>query len=244
MLFFRKSKSKEINKYAFCVFLRMGVIDADKIEIKKYSKENFKAALKEVRSLVPLETKDFLPKIQSICADAGVYVVFTPSIKDVPVVGLTKIHEKQPLIQISDRGKKSDVFWFTFFHEAAHVLLHLKKGKEFCDDGEDFGAGPLEKEANDFAEQWLITPDQLEEVKNYWYSPKESVKKTDRLKQYAREFKIDVGIVVGVLQRQDKLERSQNPHKNGKPLYEYPQLNSLKQKFDIRKSFPNRGPYI
>lgn len=32
-----------------------------------------------------------------------------------------------PFIQLTGRFKRNDVFWFTFFHEAGHILLHGKK---------------------------------------------------------------------------------------------------------------------
>jgi HTH-type transcriptional regulator/antitoxin HigA len=33
----------------------------------------------------------------------------------------------KPLIQLSLCGKTNDRFWFTFFHEVAHILLHSKE---------------------------------------------------------------------------------------------------------------------
>ena len=54
---------------------------------------------------------------------------------------------------LDDRYKKDDFFWFTFFHEAAHLLLHSKK-ETFVDDGTDNDV--IENEANDFATDFLI----------------------------------------------------------------------------------------
>jgi HTH-type transcriptional regulator / antitoxin HigA len=39
----------------------------------------------------------------------------------------------RPLIQLSLFGKWSDVFWFSFFHEIAHILKHPKRAV-FLDD--------------------------------------------------------------------------------------------------------------
>jgi hypothetical protein len=38
-------------------------------------------------------------------------------------------HPDKALLQISLRYKMDDHFWFSFFHEAAHILLHGKQGQ-------------------------------------------------------------------------------------------------------------------
>ena len=61
------------------------------------------------------------------------------------------------MIQLSARHKSDDHLWFSFFHEAAHVLLHSKKSV-FVDElngggtdleGDFMLAGPLPSGAND-----------------------------------------------------------------------------------------------
>lgn len=37
------------------------------------------------------------------------------------------ISPSKAVIQLSLRYKWEDIFWFTFFHEAGHVVLHQKK---------------------------------------------------------------------------------------------------------------------
>lgn len=68
-------------------------------------------------------------------------------------------NKKCPLIQLSLFGKSNDKFWFSFFHEAAHVRLHLKETEEiFLDD--KFHAdsqSQLETEASEFAKDNLMT---------------------------------------------------------------------------------------
>ena len=56
-----------------------------------------------------------------------VAIVFTPCFSKVPVCGATRWIGNTPLIQMTDRDKTVDQFWFTFYREAAHVLLHGKK---------------------------------------------------------------------------------------------------------------------
>ncbi|MCV7072838.1 ImmA/IrrE family metallo-endopeptidase, partial [Mycobacterium rufum] len=67
----------------------------------------------------------------------------------------TPIWETRPraVIALSDRYKTEDQFWFSFFHEAGHVLLHSKK-ETFIDDGSE--SDDIEDAANRFAANTLI----------------------------------------------------------------------------------------
>lgn len=53
---------------------------------------------------------------------------------------------------INLRGKRDDKFWFSFFHEAGHVLNDNKKHLYINDNSDD----PVEKRANRFAESLLF----------------------------------------------------------------------------------------
>ena len=64
-------------------------------------------------------------------------VVFVPEVKGCRISGAAWwATPTRAVIALSDRYKKDDYFWFTFFHEAAHLLLHSKK-ETFVDDGKD-----------------------------------------------------------------------------------------------------------
>ena len=58
------------------------------------------------------------------------------------------------MIQQSLRHKTNDHFWFTFFHEAAHILLHNPKAL-YADD-ENGKSDGIEKQANDYATEILV----------------------------------------------------------------------------------------
>jgi HTH-type transcriptional regulator/antitoxin HigA len=93
----------------------------------KYSKAEFKKAVKEIRSLTVLPPKEFEPKMRKLCCDAGVALVLVPSIPKAHVSGMARwLNPHKAVIQLSLYGKQNDRFWFTFFHEAAHILLHDK----------------------------------------------------------------------------------------------------------------------
>jgi Zn-dependent peptidase ImmA (M78 family) len=109
-----------------------------------------------------------------------------------PVSGATRWVGNNPLIQLTDRHKTNDHFWFTFFHEAGHVLLHGKKDI-FIEDFEGFKPDvKKEIEANEFAAKILLPETFIDEL------PKDFTEE-DVIK-IAKKYKTAPGIVVGRLQ--------------------------------------------
>lgn len=149
----------------------------------------------------------------SLCSDAGVAVVFTPQLPKAGVSGATQwLRPDLALIQISLRYKTNDHFWFTFFHEAAHILLHGKR--DVFLEGTNDGKGETEKEeeANRWSANFLI--------------PKEAMlaftergeRSHEAAIQFANELGIAPGIVVGQLQNREYIP--------------YSHLNRLKVRFE------------
>ena len=121
-------------------------------------------ALEEARGLTRLEPEEWEPRLVQMCADAGVAVVIVGTFRKARANGATRwLASTKALIQLSLRYAWEDIFWFTFFHEAAHVVLHRRKDvfvdKDlFIETTGRKGAGPsepgeqrLEDEANRFA---------------------------------------------------------------------------------------------
>jgi HTH-type transcriptional regulator/antitoxin HigA len=125
-----------------------------------------------------------------MCAKTGVIVVFVPEVTGCRISGAAWwMGPSRAVIALTDRYKKDDRFWFTFFHEAAHLLLHSKK-ETFVDDGTDDDA--IEREANDFAADLLISPEHQERL--------QELATDSEVRTFANEIGIAPGIVVGRLQ--------------------------------------------
>src|SRR5262249_8353913 len=95
------------------------------------------------------------------------------------------------MIQMSLRMKTNDHFWWTFFHEAAHIDLH--RGKNFADDKNGEGDG-AEEEADRRAEDILVGRERFTQFKA---SRPRSVA---MVREFAVAVKLHPGIVVGMLQ--------------------------------------------
>ena len=88
-----------------------------------------------------------------------------------------------------------DQVWFTFFHEAGHILLHGKKDVFLELHGM---TSEKEEEANRFASNILIPPDELNEFLQERVT-------LSRIQQFANRIGTHPGIVVGRLQRDKRL---------------------------------------
>ncbi len=182
---------------SMAAWLRIGELKLRKQRLPEFNKEAFKSVLTEIRVLVESQPEDFPMQLKSMCGKAGVAVIYSNSLPKAPISGATRWIGGTPLIQITDRYKTNDLFWFAFYHEAGHILLHGKKDVFI----EDFHAvendGNKENEANDFASDWLLHDIFLEEIT--------SVIDDNTVWSIARAYATHPAIVVGRLQNLDKV---------------------------------------
>ncbi len=122
-----------------------------------------------------------------------------PQLPKARISGATRwLRQDCALVQMSLRYKTDDHFWFTFFHEAAHILLHGKRDV-FLEDGDNEGSAK-EVQANQWASEFLIPGHRLNEFMADGERSRESIV------SFAHELGIAPGIVVGQLQHRGYLE--------------------------------------
>ncbi len=189
---FRKSPAFRSNPCAIAAWLRKGEVDASRLRCGPYDESKFRAAFNRIRKLTVEPPETFQSELIRMCAEAGVAMVFTPEVPGTRVSGATRwLSPDKALIQLSLRYKTNDHLWFTFFHEAGHILLHGKRDVflEFkeSEDGK-------EKEADRFASNVLIPPGEYQKfMEGGSYTEFE-------IKRFAGRVGIAPSIVVGRLQ--------------------------------------------
>jgi HTH-type transcriptional regulator/antitoxin HigA len=209
---YRKSAAFASRPEACSVWLRKGELQAQELLCKPFHKENFISVLKEIRVLTRTAPETFEARTVQMCAETGVAVVFTPPIKGAPLYGATRwLTQEKALVQLSVRGRFEDLLWFTFFHEAGHILVHGKK--EVFIEGKD-QQNEKEKEADRFATSLLVP-------NGTWNSFKSSrdYRSAAAVKAFSDELGISPAIIVGRLQH----ER----------LIPFSHLNGLRRRFVI-----------
>lgn len=201
MTAFRTSRSFESRPGAVAAWLRQGEIIGDDINCGPWNPDTFRESLREIRHLTRVhDTKRFLPRLRSICAESGVALAVVRSPNGCRASGATRmVARNKVLLQLSFRYLTDDQFWFTFFHEVGHALLHAQRG--LFVDGIDETKTAEEREADNFAENTLI-PDE--------YSNEFEVLRGDtrRVLKFAQNVGIAPGIVVGQMQHRGLIPRN------------------------------------
>ena len=145
---------------ALAVWLRKGELSAEEIETASFDESRFESTLTTIRSMTNLHPQEFLPAMQSLCATAGVALCVVQELPKSGANGVTRwLSDSKVVIQLSIRGKGADIFWFTFFHEACHVLNHMGQSRVIIQGAAaDPDMVEVEEEANRFAGDFLIDP--------------------------------------------------------------------------------------
>ncbi len=207
---FRSNKAKAKHPGFVAAWLRMGELQAEAIDCESFNGQEFRRLLQqEIRDLTTASADVWRERLPELCAQAGVAVVLTKEVQKAAVSGAARWlpKKKMPLIQLSLKFKIDDQLWFSFFHEAGHVLLHGRR-RLFIDYGED-NETEEEREANVFARSLLIPPEHVAQLPY--------LQSKVNIRRFASSIGVSPGIVVGRLQHDGLL-----PHTH---------CNDLKKKY-------------
>ncbi len=154
---FRKSTSFTSELGSVATWLRQGEIKGERQKCEKWSAQKFEETLFKVKTLTRRKSpRDFLPILTEECAKCGVALAIVPTPTGCRASGATKfVSKEKALLLLSFRYLSDDQFWFTFFHEAGHILLHGHKDIFIEGVHEDL-IKEQEEEANAFAGDHLI----------------------------------------------------------------------------------------
>ena len=189
---FRTSESFENAVGSTTAWIRRGEILAEEMNCGPFKKESFGQSLSQLKALSREENPSvFVPALQKECAKHGVAVVVTRCVAGCAASGATHLLEDgSALLLLSARFLSDDQFWFSFFHEAGHLMLHSNEAVV-----EENGAETtlIEEEANAFAQKVILDPlgeDQLSALAFNKFS----------IARFARRCNVSTGVIVGQLQ--------------------------------------------
>lgn len=157
---FRTTDAFTSDDGAVLMWLRNGELGADLVDTRPWNPGNLQDRLKAIKSLSRIRHPElFLPKLRTLCAEAGVAVVTKRAPEGCRASGASRmVAPDKAMVLLSFRGLSDDKFWFTLFHELGHLVLH--GARTFLDvDMEDHNDS--EREANEFAAR-LIVPEHRE----------------------------------------------------------------------------------
>ena len=106
------------------------------------------------------------------------------------------------VLMLTIRGGWADIFWFSLFHELAHLLLHSRQNIFLEESQISAQMASLEDEADRFAANTLIP------ANNYRGFVRAGSFREADIRVFAKTLEIDPGVVVGRLQHDGYLDNS------------------------------------
>jgi len=202
----RRLAITEKSDLALMAWAQEAKIKARDIQTSPITIKGLIGIIPEIRSMTTLKPKEFCPKIKKALADCGVALVFLPHLKGSFLQGATFLDGNKIVVGLTARGKDADKFWFSLFHELAHIILgHVGQANGTSEEDE--------AAADKWAGDTLISEQSFEEFKNRRDYSAESVS------GFAYGLGIAPGIVVGRMQREG--------------IVKYNALNDLKEQYVI-----------
>lgn len=199
---FRTSPTYVSHPGAVGAWLRQGEIEGHEIKCSRWDPAAFRDAIADIRSLTrEKDPRVFVPALKSRCASCGVAVVVVRAPKGCRASGASLfLTPRKALINLSFRYLSDDHFWYTFSHEAGHLMLHGKK--DLFVDGDDIQSTKEEEEANEFAATTLIPPEFQKDLSKLRANGRHVIR-------FAKRAGVSPGIVVGQLQHFGTVRRNQ-----------------------------------
>ena len=192
---FRTSPTFKTNQGATAAWLRRGEIVTEKLECKPWNLDLFVETLEKIKLLTRKKNpQEFIPQLISLCSSCGVAVGVVQTPAGCTASGATKfLSNDRALLLLSFRFLSDDQFWFTFFHEAGHLVLHGKRpihieSSEFISINQD-----EENEANAFSAEILIPYPLHSELKSLRGNKRNII-------NFAIKAGVSPGIVIGQMQ--------------------------------------------
>ncbi len=220
---YRQTREFSKNQASISAWVRETELIAADIQTADFNEKRLRSLVEELRRLTTERVEEAVGPVQTLCATAGVAVVWVPELPNSGISGCARwLSNRKALIGLTLRYKTDDQMWFSFFHELGHLLLHRRMRSFVLDNAAqdlfdrivDPEMEQYEAEANQFAADTLIPPSALSDfVRRRRFS-------SDDIHDFSHAVGISPGIVVGRLQHMGLLAAYQG--------------NALKQKLQWR----------
>ena len=211
---FHKTKKEKIettqNIVCRNLWVSFAMSKARKIEVDSFNEKKILSYIDEFKSMTKQSFNDFYPKLKEMLASAGIAFVVLPYLKHSNTVGAVKwINSDNVMMAISVNKGTNDEFWFNFFHELKHILQKIKR-KMIISNNEH--VSELELIANSYALETLVPLVYIKEISKF---------DDNIINEIANICKVHPGIIVGRLQRENKIKKNQFNHLKIKYDYYY-----------------------
>jgi len=184
----RKLSETEKSYYALVAWAQKAKLESRRVQTQPIDIKLLKKSISEIRKMTRMPAKEFCKKLPALLAECGIAIVFLPHIGGSFLHGATFYDGNKIVLGLTVRGKDADKFWFSLFHELAHIIYgHIGKVEGTTDEDE--------KDADLYASETLIPEERFNA-----FAQSGNITES-KIKKFADEEGIDAGIVLGRLQK-------------------------------------------
>ena len=186
---YRVANSNDTKDYALAAWAQKARIEARNIKCSPINIQKLQKNLSHIREFTTEKPQIFCNKLQEIMSSCGIAIIFLPHIGGSFLHGASFVDNNHIVMGLTVRGKDADKFWFSLFHEVYHILAGDINNNE--------PKSPEQEEACDlFAQNTLIPKNEFEA-----FIARQNFTKSSII-NFANSINIDVGIVIGRLQKE------------------------------------------
>lgn len=202
----RRLAITEKSDFALLAWAQEAKIEARSIHTNPINIKELVEIIPEIRKMTLQNPKDFCPELKEMLANCGIALVFLPHLKGSFLQGASFMDGSKIVVGLTARGKDADKFWFSLFHELAHIVLgHIGQMNGTTEQDE--------KAADNWSKDKLISTENFEQFK------KQNSFSASNVVAFAESIGIAPGIVVGRLQNEGCIQHSM--------------LNNLKEQYSV-----------
>jgi len=203
---YRRTEVNDRSNYALAAWAQRARIEARTLEVSAINISKLQGFIPSIRSMTLEDPEIFCPQLVDMMAQCGITLIFLPHMKGSFLHGASFLDGKKIVMGLTVRGRDADRFWFSLFHEIAHIIKgHIGKIDGTTDGDED--------DANAFAAEILIPRKDFSSFVSHQLFTENAIR------EFAHRIGVHSGIVVGRLQKEN--------------IIAFNQMNGLKQRYMI-----------
>lgn len=193
---FRGSKKLKININVLYAWKKICEYLTDEINVvNKFDKELLKTKYQDLKNTMFLGPNEMIDELKKIFLECGIAFEVVHNFAGAPVQGYIQKRKGKVSLCMTIRQSFSDIFWFTLFHEIAH-LLNDDFNTQYIDYS--FIESEVEKKADIFARNTLIDDNDYQKfIKNGKFD-------ISTISEFANSQSVKPGIVIGRIQNDIK----------------------------------------
>lgn len=162
---FRRSQAFAVAEQNTALWLRLVERSAEHIVVQPLSMRTLRKVARTLPAMTALSVPDGFVAARAALSEAGVVLTFVREVPETRVCAATWwLDAERPVIGLTERHRKPDIFWFNLAHEIGHLVRHPRRTTFLDIETDKKRDDPAEFEADTFALETLFPGDARDRI--------------------------------------------------------------------------------